>query len=113
MKIEGDIGIYQSSEKAVRKFCTSCGTPLTFQYAGEAAKANKVWLCRQEEVGPQLHFFVATETGELLQVKTLDICSTTLDTPDAVTPQFHIWVESQRPWFKIADNLPRHPQETS
>ena len=40
---EGDVGVYQSSDIAVRKFCTSCGTPLSFQYAGEAAKAKKVW----------------------------------------------------------------------
>ena len=47
----------------------------------------------------------------LLQVRTLDICLATLDTPDAITPQVHIWTESQRPWFKVADDLPKFSQE--
>ena len=36
VKFEGTLGVYQSSEKAVRKFCTSCGTPLVFQLVGNA-----------------------------------------------------------------------------
>ena len=42
------------------------------------------------------------------QAVELDVYLATLDDPDAVVPEMHIWVESQLPWFKLADNLPRH-----
>ena len=40
VKFEGTLGVYQSSEKAVRKFCTNCGTPLVFQLVGNANKVR-------------------------------------------------------------------------
>lgn len=43
VKFESDVGVYKSSEIAVRKFCTSCGTPIAFQFVEEAAKAKQVW----------------------------------------------------------------------
>jgi hypothetical protein len=33
-----------------------------------------------------------------------------LDDPDAVTPGFHMWTSSQRPWLRIDDDLPRWPE---
>ncbi|DBA89750.1 TPA: hypothetical protein ACH3X2_004628 [Trebouxia sp. C0005] len=38
VKFEGTLGVYQSSDKAVRKFCTNCGTPLVFQFVADAEK---------------------------------------------------------------------------
>jgi len=53
---------YQSSAKAVRSFCGTCGTPLTFQYVGDA-----VWLDitlssfdRPEALPPQFHVWTAS-----------------------------------------------------
>ena len=40
VKFEGTLGVYQSSEKAVRKFCTNCGTPLVFQLVGNAKQVR-------------------------------------------------------------------------
>ena len=49
----------------------------------------------------------------VLQIAELDICLTTLDNPDAISPKLHIWCESQRPWLKLTDILPRKPRESS
>lgn len=40
VKFEGTLGVYQSSKKAVRKFCTNCGTPLVFQLVGNAKQVR-------------------------------------------------------------------------
>jgi len=34
----------------------------------------------------------------------------TLDDPERVHPQYHIFAEEQRSWAKIDDGLPHHPQ---
>ncbi len=34
----------------------------------------------------------------------------TLDNPEVIKPEYHIWTSSQSSWFKIADNLPRHEE---
>ena len=36
-----------------------------------------------------------------------------LDTPEKVQPQDHVWTDSQLPWLKIEDELPRFPQISS
>ena len=43
---------------------------------------------------------------------TLEINVGTLDDPDAVTPQYHIWCASQVSWFDTADDLPRYPESS-
>ncbi|MGQ0658047.1 MAG: GFA family protein [Chromatiales bacterium] len=40
---------------------------------------------------------------------TLDVTLSSLDDPEALPPQFHIWTSSQRRWLHIADELPRYP----
>jgi hypothetical protein len=30
-----------------------------------------------------------------------------LDHPERVRPQDHVWVQSRIPWFEVADDLPR------
>ncbi len=32
----------------------------------------------------------------------------TLDHPEAITPEFHMFTEEQIPWLKVDDGLPRH-----
>lgn len=34
----------------------------------------------------------------------------TLDQPEAIWPEQHIWVSSKVDWLEIADGLPQHPQ---
>jgi hypothetical protein len=35
-----------------------------------------------------------------------------LDRPEAVQPDDHVWSESQLPWLVISDDLPRFPQSS-
>jgi hypothetical protein len=42
------------------------------------------------------------------QPETIDFSVATLDTPECVPPQFHIFDASRISWFDTADELPRH-----
>lgn len=42
------------------------------------------------------------------QPETVDFSVATLDSPERVTPGFHIFWESRIPWFEPGDELPRH-----
>ena len=42
------------------------------------------------------------------QPDTLDFSVVTLDTPDAVPPEYHIFWSSKISWFDPGDDLPRH-----
>jgi hypothetical protein len=54
------------------------------------------------------------DCGSSLQVRTdfqpdtVDVTITTLDEPDAIRPEFHIFFGSKVGWFEPGDNLPRH-----
>jgi hypothetical protein len=71
--------IYHSSAGIQRGFCGKCGTPLT-------------WEGHVEELG-----------GDLIEV----FVGTT-DDPNALVPQFHIWVDERNEWFDTVDELPRY-----
>lgn len=36
-----------------------------------------------------------------------------LDEPQRVRPDDHVWTQNQIPWFEIDDQLPRFPQSSS
>ena len=36
-----------------------------------------------------------------------------LDEPERVRPDDHVWTQDQLPWFEIADQLPRFTQSSS
>ena len=55
VRFEGKLGTYQSSEKAVRKFCTECGTPLVYQLQGDYANKGTHML-KQEVTLPARMF---------------------------------------------------------
>lgn len=38
----------------------------------------------------------------------VDVAVTSLDTPESVIPEYHIWTASRVGWFDTADSLPRH-----
>ena len=44
------------------------------------------------------------------QPQTIDLSIVTLDDPDAIEPEFHIFWASKVGWFEPGDNLPRHKQ---
>lgn len=60
--------------------------------------------CR--DCGTQL-LFRNTEHG-----KTVDLNFITLDDPEQLEPEYHIYTESQLKWLNIVDHLPRYRQDT-
>jgi len=49
---------------------------------------------------------------ETKNTETVDINSGTLDDPEMVKPEFHIYTNNAVSWLKIEDGLPRHPKGT-
>ena len=43
----------------------------------------------------------------LAEPEVVDVSLPTLDQPERVEPEYHIWTASRLPWFEIADSLPR------
>jgi len=76
--IKGERKIYESSPGVGRAFCGQCGTPLTWEGDGG-------------ELGPLVEFLIST-----------------LDNPDAFTPQGHLHHPERISWFDTADGLPRY-----
>jgi hypothetical protein len=74
----GERSIYESSPGVGRAFCNQCGTPLTWEGDGG-------------ELGPVVEFLIST-----------------LDNPNAFTPQNHIHHGERLACFDTADTLPRH-----
>ena len=54
------------------------------------------------DCGTQLLFRVAEDS------RTIDLTLASLDRPDAIVPEYHIWTASQIAWMELADQLPRH-----
>ncbi len=50
---------------------------------------------------------------EIAEPDWIDITIASLDDPAALPPQFHIWTESQVPWLRIDDDLPRYRRRRS
>jgi hypothetical protein len=44
------------------------------------------------------------------QPETVDFPIVTLDEPDGIRPEFHIFWESRVPWFNPGDDLPKHEE---
>jgi hypothetical protein len=40
----------------------------------------------------------------------IDVTLGSLDEPEAIEPEDHIWTECQLPWITLADSLPKYPQ---
>jgi hypothetical protein len=72
------------------------GSPATRRSSGFGER----WFCR--DCGTPLAMSVDHQPG------TIDFTIASLDDPDAVAPQFHIWARSRIAWFDTADHLDRH-----
>ena len=75
------------------------GTPGVFRSSAWGQRE----FCRS--CGTQL-LFRNTEHG-----KTVDLNFITLDDPEQLEPEYHLWTESQLKWFKIADHLPGYKRD--
>ena len=65
-----------STPAAVRTFCGSCGTPLTFR--------------------------------EIARPSWIDVTVGSLDRPEDMKPDHHIFTASRLPWLTVDDELPAH-----
>jgi len=54
------------------------------------------------ECGTQLTYHHAENPG------TIDLTVTSLDNPDEIAPEDHVWCDRMLPWILLADNLPRY-----
>jgi hypothetical protein len=77
-------------------FVVTVGTPRRRPSSGFGER----WFCA--DCGTQLAMRVEH------QPDTIDITICSLDLPDAIRPQFHIFVAGAPGWFQIADTFPRH-----
>jgi len=67
---------YKSSSLATRHFCDECGSQLFFKYNEDHNNNDEI-----------------------------DVTIVSLDKPEEIKPQFHIWTSSQISWFKVDDKL--------
>ena len=72
------------------------GSPRRFRSTGFGER----WFCG--ECGTPLAMHVDH------QPETIDFTIASLDAPERVVPQFHLFVEKRIAWFETADALPRH-----
>lgn len=66
----------------------------------DSSAKGRRWFCA--DCGSQLAF--AHADGPAL----IDVTLASLDDPDAVKPEYHVWVETRIGWMETADRLPRH-----
>lgn len=43
--------------------------------------------------------------------ETVDVTLASLDRPERLPPEYHLWTASRLPWFDVRDRLPRHRGE--
>ena len=47
---------------------------------------------------------------DALTPESIDVTVGTLDTPEAIVPEDHVWFDRAIDWLRIDDGLPRHPK---
>jgi hypothetical protein len=77
----------------------SSGVAKSFRLAGGSGKDHEVFFC--ESCGTYLWSRYQGAPGDALFVR-----AGTLDNPDAVTPDVHIFTRSKLPWLPLPDGVP-------
>ena len=80
----------------VEAFIYTQGSPSVYQSSAEYQRE----FCGS--CGTQIVF------RKLEPAKMIDVTVASLDDPSILPPDYHIWTESQVPWFDTRDELPRH-----
>jgi hypothetical protein len=73
---KGKPGSVESRPGVTRRFCTACGTPMTYH---------------------------STESP-----RTTDVVACSLDDPESVKPQDHVWASRRISWIHLGDALPQY-----
>lgn len=83
----------------VEAFAFVKGKPATYRATPKAERT----FCRA--CGTQLTF------RHVESARQIDVTAGSLDEPDAVRPDAHIWIASRVPWLALDDDLPRYRGE--
>ena len=90
---KGAPSLYQSSSFAERGFCSTCGTPLLYQYrAGTPEGASRI----DADLYP-----------ELVRSEVVGFGIGSFDRPEDFRPSSHGFADRAIPWLVIDDGLPR------
>jgi hypothetical protein len=81
---------------SVKAFLYTQGTPMIYRSSAQYQRE----FCGR--CGTQIAF---RKTG---QATTVDVTLPSLEAPSRLKPEYHIWTESQIPWFDTLDELPRY-----
>lgn len=57
------------------------------------------------------HCGTALTFAYLAKERWLDVTVASLDAPELLHPQYHVWVEDKLPWVQLGDRLPQYPRE--
>jgi len=82
-----------------RKFVETSSTPKSFRLAGGSGKPHEVFFC--DKCGTCVWSFYHAAPGDALFVR-----AGTLDRPESVTPDVHIFTRSQLPWLELPEGVP-------
>jgi hypothetical protein len=82
-----------------RKFVEASGTPKSFRLSAGSGKPQDVFFC--EQCGTYLWSFYHVAPGDALFVR-----AGTLDQPEQVKPDVHIFTRSKLPWLPLPDDVP-------
>ncbi len=77
----GEPTSFRSSQRVMRQFCRTCGSPISFQF------------------------------DDAISDKIFGVTVGSLDRPEAFPPTRHNWTSRQIPWVTFADGLPRNPAD--
>ena len=84
-----------------------CTFPIeAFRYTGKAPVVHSSSARYQREFCGQCGTPIAFRRRAAATL--IDVTLASLDTPEAIPPQYHIWRMSQIKWFETTDRLPRH-----
>lgn len=77
----GEPASFRSSQRVIRQFCRTCGSPISFQF--------------DDAISDQI----------------FGVTVGSLDQPEAFPPTRHNWTSRQLPWITFADGLPSNPAD--
>lgn len=78
------------------------GNPETVHTPSESGKGQDVVRCPECRVAVWSHYFAAGKTMSFVRVGTLD-------DPDRLPPDVHIFTDSKQPWVVLPDDVPSFP----
>ncbi len=79
------------------------GIPEMVNTPSESGKGQKIWRCPECKIAVWSNYAGAGETVHFVRVGTLD-------NPDALPPDIHIYTNSKQPWIRLSTEIPSVPE---